>query len=79
MKVRTDEAGDWGTGDHHGPDRPAYVLIRYETYQRRAGREPGIRDLLVHPESEDVAFEPPRLGGTDRFSVFPIPGRSGPR
>jgi prevent-host-death family protein len=43
--------------------RPAYVLMRHDTYQRLAGQERGIRDLLAHPESEDVAFEPPRLGG----------------
>ena len=42
--------------------RPAYVLMRHETYQRLAGREPSIRALLAHPESEDVAFDPPRLG-----------------
>ena len=43
--------------------RPAYVLMRHETYQRLAGRALGIRALLAHPESDDVAFEPPRLGG----------------
>jgi hypothetical protein len=43
--------------------RPAYVLMRHDTYQRLAGRGQGIRDLLSHPESEDVGFEPPRLGG----------------
>ncbi len=42
--------------------RPAYVLMRHETYQRLAGQGLGIRTLLSHPESEDVAFEPPRLG-----------------
>jgi hypothetical protein len=43
--------------------RPAYVLMRHETYQRLAGRGPGIRASLSYPESEEVAFEPPRLGG----------------
>ncbi len=42
--------------------RPAYVLMRHETYRRLAGRGPGIRTLLAHPESENVAFEPTRLG-----------------
>lgn len=42
--------------------RPAYVLMRHETYQHLAAQGPGIRALLSHPESEDVAFEPPRLG-----------------
>jgi prevent-host-death family protein len=43
--------------------RPAYVLMRHETYRRLASQEPGIRVLLAHPESEEVEFEPPRLGG----------------
>jgi hypothetical protein len=42
--------------------RPAWVLMRHDAYQRLVGRGLGIRDLLAHPESEDVAFEPPRLG-----------------
>jgi prevent-host-death family protein len=42
--------------------RPAYVLMRHETYRRLVGQGPGIRELLSHAESEDVAFEPPRLG-----------------
>ena len=42
--------------------RPAYVLMRHETYRRLAGRGPGIRALLADPEGEDVAFEPARLG-----------------
>ena len=52
----------------HGPvtitdrGRPAYVLMRHDTYQRLVGQGTSIRDLLSHPESEDVAFEPPRLG-----------------
>ena len=44
----------------HG--RPAWVLMRHDTYQRLAGRGIGIRSLLAHPQSEDIAFEPPRLG-----------------
>jgi hypothetical protein len=52
--------------------RPAYVLMRHQTYQRLAGRGPGIRALLAHPESEDVAFEPPRLG--DDPLQLPDPG-----
>ena len=42
--------------------RPAYVLMRHETYRRLRRRGPGIRALLSHPPSENVAFEPPRLG-----------------
>jgi prevent-host-death family protein len=48
--------------------RPAYVLMRHETYQRLAARGPGIRALLAHPESDVVEFEPPRLGG-DRLRL----------
>ena len=40
--------------------RPAYVLMRHDAYQRLAGRGPGIRALLAHPEGEEIAFEPPR-------------------
>jgi prevent-host-death family protein len=43
--------------------RPAYVLLRYETYARLGEGEPKIRDLLDYPGAEDVDFEPPRLGG----------------
>ena len=51
--------------------RPAYVLMRHDTYQRLAGRGQGIRDLLSHPQGENVAFEPPRLGGDPlRFPEF---------
>lgn len=42
--------------------RPAYVLMRHETYRRLSRRGTGIRALLAHPESEEVAFQPPRLG-----------------
>lgn len=42
--------------------RPAYVLMQHEAYRRLSRQGPGIRALLSHPESEDVAFEPPRLG-----------------
>ena len=42
--------------------RPAWVLMRHDTYQRLAGRGSGIRGFLAHPESEDIDFEPPRLG-----------------
>ena len=42
--------------------RPAYVLMRHETYRRLSRQGPGVRALLAHPESEEVAFDPPRLG-----------------
>jgi len=42
--------------------RPAYVLMRHETYLRISGQEPNIAALLADPASEEVEFEPPRLG-----------------
>jgi prevent-host-death family protein len=42
--------------------RPAYVLMRHDTYRRLRRRGPGLRALLSHPESEEIEFEPPRLG-----------------
>lgn len=41
----------------------AYVLLRHETYRRLLGKGPGIRRLLHQPGAEDIAFDPPRLGG----------------
>lgn len=42
--------------------RPAYVLMRHETYRRLTGGDRTIVELLSDPDSEDIAFEPPRLG-----------------
>jgi prevent-host-death family protein len=42
--------------------RPAYVLLRHETYLRLAGQARSIGELLADPASEEVEFEPPRLG-----------------
>jgi prevent-host-death family protein len=49
--------------------RPAYVLMRHEAYRRltRGGRT--ILELLSDPDSEEVAFDPPRLG--DELPRFP--------
>jgi prevent-host-death family protein len=41
---------------------PAYVLLRHEEYRRLTGKGPGIRDLLGQPGSENIPFDPPRLG-----------------
>ena len=51
--------------------RPAYVLMRHDTYQRLAGRGAGIRCLLAHPESEDIILELPRLGD-DRLRLVAL-------
>ncbi|HYD99702.1 MAG TPA: type II toxin-antitoxin system Phd/YefM family antitoxin [Alphaproteobacteria bacterium] len=42
---------------------PAYVLLRHEDYRRLVGGGPNLVDLLDHPESAEVEFEPPRLEG----------------
>jgi hypothetical protein len=43
--------------------KPAFVLLRYEEYRRLAGYgEANILDLLDHPESGDIDFEPTRVG-----------------
>jgi hypothetical protein len=42
---------------------PAFVLLRYDEYRRMIGSDgASILDLLDHPESADVDFDPPRLG-----------------
>ena len=51
--------------------RPAWVLMRHDTYQRLAGRGAGIRSLLAHPESEDIILELPRLGD-DRLRLVAL-------
>jgi prevent-host-death family protein len=43
--------------------RPAYVLLTIAQYQRLAGGQASIADLLAMPGAEDIDFEPPRLGG----------------
>ncbi|MCQ4317829.1 type II toxin-antitoxin system Phd/YefM family antitoxin [Stutzerimonas zhaodongensis] len=40
--------------------RPAHVLLSIEEYQRLAGGNASIIDLLAMPGAEDIAFEPPR-------------------
>jgi prevent-host-death family protein len=45
---------------------PAYVLLRHDAYRRLAGGGPTIRELLDQPGTEDIDFDPPRLGGAFR-------------
>lgn len=40
--------------------RPAHVLLSIEDYQRLAGGDLSIIDLLAMPGAEEVAFDPPR-------------------
>lgn len=43
--------------------KPAWVLVRHETWQRLVGKGPTILDLLALPGVEGIDFEPVRLGG----------------
>jgi PHD/YefM family antitoxin component YafN of YafNO toxin-antitoxin module len=42
--------------------KPSYVLLRHDAYRELLGRGPSIRDKLAHPASDDIDFDPPRLG-----------------
>ena len=42
---------------------PTYVLLRHDAWRRLSEGGPGIRALLAEPGVEDIAFDPPRLGG----------------
>jgi prevent-host-death family protein len=41
--------------------RPSHVLLTAEEYQRIAGGQKSIVDLLAMPEAAEIEFEPPRL------------------
>lgn len=41
--------------------RPSHVLLTIEEYQRLAGSQASIVDLLAMPGAEAIEFEPPRL------------------
>ncbi len=43
--------------------RPAHVLLTFEDYQKLAGGNASIVDLLSMPGVGDIEFEPPRLEG----------------
>lgn len=42
--------------------KPAYVLMRHDTYRKLLGKQPSLADLLAHPASNDIEFDPPKLG-----------------
>ncbi|WP_085317810.1 type II toxin-antitoxin system Phd/YefM family antitoxin [Derxia lacustris] len=42
--------------------RPAHVLLTIEDYQRLAGVQASIVDLLAMADADAVEFEPPRAG-----------------
>ena len=49
--------------------RPAYVLLQYEAYQRLAGPPTSLLDAVAMPGSDDIGFDPPRMGA----GVFQVP------
>lgn len=49
--------------------RPAYVLLQYEAYQRLAGPPKSLLDAVAMPGSDDIVFDPPRMGG----GAFQVP------
>jgi prevent-host-death family protein len=42
--------------------RPAFVLLRHDDYRRLIGEGQNIRQLLDQPGTEEIEFDPPRLG-----------------
>ena len=42
--------------------RLAYVLLRYEAYQRLAGSPKSLLDAVAMSGNDDIVFEPPRMG-----------------
>jgi hypothetical protein len=41
---------------------PAYVPLQYEAYQRLAGSPKRLLDAVAMPGSDDIVFDPPRMG-----------------
>jgi prevent-host-death family protein len=41
--------------------KPSHVLMSIAHYQRLAGGQPNISELLSMPSLEDMAFDPPKL------------------
>lgn len=61
------DTGKAKTAAEQGPvlitDRGRYshVLLSFAEFQRIAGRQPSLADLLSMPGVEDVDFDPPRM------------------
>ncbi len=43
--------------------RPAYVLMRHEEYRHLTSGGPSILDLVAEPGTDEIEFDPPRVGG----------------
>ena len=46
--------------------KPAYVLMRHESWRRLAGSATPISEMLAMEGAADFEFEPPRLGRVTR-------------
>ena len=44
-------------------DRPAYVLLRHDAYEKLVSSGKTILELLAQPGGEEFDFEPPRMEG----------------
>lgn len=42
---------------------PAHVLLTIDEYQRLVGNGTSLAEALAQPGEDDVAFDPPRVGG----------------
>jgi len=42
--------------------RPAFVLLRHDTYRHLIGQGQSIRELLAMPGADEIDFDPPRFG-----------------
>ena len=42
---------------------PSHVLLTFQDYRKLTETEANIADLLAHPQSAEMVFDPPRLGG----------------
>ena len=43
--------------------RPAHVLLTIDAYQRLVGNGMSLAEALAQPGEDDLAFDPPRVGG----------------
>ena len=42
--------------------RPAHVLLSFEDYQKLAGTQRSLLDIVAQDEDDDIDFDPPRMG-----------------
>jgi hypothetical protein len=55
------KAASKGPGFITDRGRPAHVLLTIEDYQRRAGGQRSLADVLAMPGGDDIEFDPPKL------------------